>query len=93
MWKVCRFTPLNNNNMSKTQRYIGTCLKHGLVRHETLTETFDLKGGAFCPYCGSLLSGSKKDSPVRVSRGKEVLPTPFFERTQHGWAINKEAKS
>jgi len=78
--------------MNKTQKYIGECVKHGLVRHEALTETFDLKGGAFCPFCGQLLASSKKDSPIRQKRAKEVLPTPFFEKTSTGWGINTEAK-
>lgn len=42
--------------------YIGTCPKHGLVRHESKQMYLDLKGGAFCPYCLSMLSDVKWES-------------------------------
>ena len=78
--------------MAKTERYIGTCRKYGLVRHEAQSEAVAIKGGTFCPFCGTILTDSKKDSTPRVSRGKEILPTPFFEKTSEGWVSNKEAK-
>ena len=39
--------------------YIGTCPKHGLVSHEAKQMYLDLKGGAFCPFCLSMLTDVK----------------------------------
>jgi hypothetical protein len=36
-------------------RYAGNCKTHGLVQHDALQKTYDLKGGAYCPLCGTLL--------------------------------------
>lgn len=36
-------------------KYTGNCESHGLVQHEASKQVFDLKGGAFCPFCGKLL--------------------------------------
>ena len=53
---------LRRNPAAMKKGYIGTCPKHGLVRHESKQMYLDLKGGAFCPYCLSMLSDVKWES-------------------------------
>jgi len=41
------------------KKYIGNCSTHGLVQHEASQPMIDIKGGAYCPYCGKLVNDVK----------------------------------
>jgi hypothetical protein len=47
--------------------YIGNCPKHGLVAHDPKQLYIDLKGGAFCPYCLSMLTDVKWEGKKKTN--------------------------
>jgi hypothetical protein len=60
-------TILRRNRTTMKKGYIGNCPKHGLVAHDPKQLYIDLKGGAFCPYCLSMLTEVKWEGKKKTN--------------------------
>jgi hypothetical protein len=49
------------------RKYIGECTTHGLIQHEAQQSMIDIKGGAYCPYCGKQVD-KVKWSPTKKKK-------------------------
>jgi hypothetical protein len=49
-------------------KYVGKCDKHGLIQHDVTQAQIDIKGGPYCPYCGSLVDVIAKNTDKKNPR-------------------------